>query len=464
MMLSIRWRFIVALTVIIFLGAGIQFSDSNSLQAQVPKVTAGAVVGEDGILNEDSLKAFVTWAASEFEKLEDLDEGLAILQDLYTDGSDLHSGEIYLVIIGDGGLISFHGKSPQLNKQYVLDQVDGEGTEVFKEMLKATKEEAIKVEYCKYSDPANRSDCTKMTSFAIRYRSPINNHEFVMVAGYSQDLESLCRPITDIDFPEVSADQVVSRETLKMFVDGATKWLLDLRESRGITFTRQLGCQFRIKVEDGGHFRHGTVYLYVITEKGYVFFHATDPFRQGRTVLGNPDLRGDTTFVYKIIEAARSDSVFVDYYWDDPDNPNDDEEGTLRTTYGNIIKVPPGIFPGNPDLIVAGSFFPRVSTAVEDEISEIPSEFVLHGNYPNPFNPSTRIQFDLPERAQVTLQVSDVLGRRVMELPSQVFEAGVNHTIELNAVRLASGTYLYRMVAIGSESRYQKTGLMTLMK
>ncbi|MYJ19381.1 MAG: hypothetical protein F4100_01350 [Rhodothermaceae bacterium] len=166
-----------------------------------------------------------------------------------------------LVGIADNSL-SFHGKSPQLNKQYVLDQVDGEGTEVFKEMLKATKEEAIMVEYCKYSDPANRSDCTKMTSFAMRYRSRINNHEFVIVGGYSQDLENLCKPITDIDFPEVSADQVVSRETLKMFVDGATKWLLDLRESRGITFTRQLGCQFRIKVEDGGHFRHGTVYLY----------------------------------------------------------------------------------------------------------------------------------------------------------------------------------------------------------
>ena len=465
MMKSIGRKFIVTLTLIIFLGAGIQFSDSNSLQAQVPKVTASAVVGDDGIVNEDSLKAFVTWVASEFEKLDDLDDGLAILQDLYTDGSDLHSGEIYLITIGDAGRISFHGKSPQLNKQFVLDQTDGEGTEVFKEMLKATTEEAIKVEYCKYSDPANRSDCTKMASFALRYKSPIINHELVVVSGYSQDLENLCRPITDIDFPEVSADEVVSRETLKMFVDGATKWLLDLRQSRGIAFTRQLGCQFRIKVEDGGHFRHGTVYLYVITENGYVFFHATDPFRQGRTVLGNPDLRGDTTFVYKIIEAAKSDSaVFVDYYWDDPDNPNDDVEGTLRTTYGNIVKVPPGIFPGDPDLIVAGSFFPGMSTAIEDEISEIPSEFVLHGNYPNPFNPSTRIQFDLPERAQVTLQVSDVLGRKVMELPSQVFEAGVNHTIELNAVQLASGTYLYRMVATGSESRYEETGLMMLMK
>ena len=84
--------------------------------------------------------------------------------------------------------------------------------------------------------------------------------------------------------------------------------------------------------------------------------------------------------------------------------------------------------------------------------------------YPNPFNPSTRIQFDLPERAQVTLQVMDVLGRKVIELPAQAFEAGANHTIELNATNLASGTYLYRMTATGAESRYERTGFVTLVK
>lgn len=105
-----------------------------------------------------------------------------------------------------------------------------------------------------------------------------------------------------------------------------------------------------------------------------------------------------------------------------------------------------------------------VSTDAEEEVTEIPTEFTLHGNYPNPFNPSTRIQFDLPETAQVTLQVVDMLGRRVMALPAKEFEAGVNRSIELNAVNLASGTYLYRMIATGSESQYVKTGRMTLVK
>ncbi len=105
-----------------------------------------------------------------------------------------------------------------------------------------------------------------------------------------------------------------------------------------------------------------------------------------------------------------------------------------------------------------------VVTNVDSDITELPTEFALHGNYPNPFNPSTRIQFDLPESAQVTLQVVDMLGREVMVLPAREYEAGADRSIELNATSLASGTYMYRMIATGAESRYVKTGRMMLVK
>ena len=110
-------------------------------------------------------------------------------------------------------------------------------------------------------------------------------------------------------------------------------------------------------------------------------------------------------------------------------------------------------------------FLSQVVTGVEEEGGpEIPTEFTLHGNYPNPFNPSTRIEFDLPESAQVTVQVVDMLGRQVMTLPAQEIEAGANRTLELNATNLASGHYLYRMIATGAENQYVKTGRMTLVK
>ncbi len=111
-----------------------------------------------------------------------------------------------------------------------------------------------------------------------------------------------------------------------------------------------------------------------------------------------------------------------------------------------------------------GEIVPVQTVTGVEESTELPKEFALHGNYPNPFNPSTRIQFDLPENAQVQIQIVDMLGREVITLPAQDFEAGANRGIELQATSLASGTYLYRLIATGAEQRHVKTGRMTLVK
>ncbi len=111
-----------------------------------------------------------------------------------------------------------------------------------------------------------------------------------------------------------------------------------------------------------------------------------------------------------------------------------------------------------------GMVVPTMMVTGVEESAELPTEFALHGNYPNPFNPSTRIQFDLPENAQVQVQIVDMLGREVITLPAQEMEAGANRSLELNATSLASGTYLYRLIATGAEQRHVKTGRMTLVK
>jgi hypothetical protein len=95
---------------------------------------------------------------------------------------------------------------------------------------------------------------------------------------------------------------------------------------------------------------------------------------------------------------------------------------------------------------------------------ETPSEFVLDGNYPNPFNPSTNIQFDLPDAAIVSVQVMDLLGREVMAIPAQNYSSGVNQTIQINAGSLTSGIYLYRVIAQTQSSTSVKVGTMTLLK
>jgi hypothetical protein len=77
---------------------------------------------------------------------------------------------------------------------------------------------------------------------------------------------------------------------------------------------------------------------------------------------------------------------------------------------------------------------------------DLPKDFLLQSNYPNPFNPSTTIEFALPKSAFVTLKVYNLLGEEVATLVAEQRSAGI-HKLNWDARGLASGVYLYRMEA-----------------
>ena len=95
---------------------------------------------------------------------------------------------------------------------------------------------------------------------------------------------------------------------------------------------------------------------------------------------------------------------------------------------------------------------------------KLPDAFALKGNYPNPFAGRTQIALDLPEDAQVSVQLYDVLGRQVMDLPQKSMAAGTGQTLSVDGSRLGSGVYLYRVVVEMGSDRIQKTGRMTIVK
>jgi plastocyanin len=100
-----------------------------------------------------------------------------------------------------------------------------------------------------------------------------------------------------------------------------------------------------------------------------------------------------------------------------------------------------------PDM--SGSFTATSATAVDDKASQTqPSTYQLEQNYPNPFNPSTRIAYRLAGNAQLKLTVHNTLGQEVATLVSGNQEAGY-HEVQFDGSKLASGVYLYRMVAGG---------------
>jgi len=73
-----------------------------------------------------------------------------------------------------------------------------------------------------------------------------------------------------------------------------------------------------------------------------------------------------------------------------------------------------------------------------------PSAFALSQNFPNPFNPTTTIPFDLPEKSRVRLSLTNVLGKEMRKIADGEYAAG-HHQIVLNAADLAAGIYLYKI-------------------
>lgn len=110
----------------------------------------------------------------------------------------------------------------------------------------------------------------------------------------------------------------------------------------------------------------------------------------------------------------------------------------------------------SPDLDIP---VPIVTSIEKESDSDIPSGTHLFSAYPNPFNPTTNIRYQLAQSGNVNLTVYDMVGRQVAVLENRVMSAGA-HQVTFDAGHLASGVYIYRLVT----GEQQLTGKMILIK
>jgi hypothetical protein len=147
-----------------------------------------------------------------------------------------------------------------------------------------------------------------------------------------------------------------------------------------------------------------------------------------------------------------------------------DEFGFRVDTYGfdNILITGPFTSDttiGDTMLTCHGSYdmflvkFKEPPTGIKNNMLKSSDGFRLYANYPNPFNPTTTIEFDLPKTSKVTLKVFNILGEEVAILLSASLLSG-SHSVDWDASNLASGVYLYRLQAGG----YVETRKMVLMR
>ncbi|MEO8232525.1 MAG: T9SS type A sorting domain-containing protein [Ignavibacteriota bacterium] len=100
-----------------------------------------------------------------------------------------------------------------------------------------------------------------------------------------------------------------------------------------------------------------------------------------------------------------------------------------------------------------------ISSVENNSTGEIPTRYELSQNFPNPFNPSTNIQFSLPQTGFVKLEIFSITGERVDVLISEELGAG-KYNYEWNGSNLSSGIYLYRL----STGSFVETRKMLLLK
>lgn len=121
---------------------------------------------------------------------------------------------------------------------------------------------------------------------------------------------------------------------------------------------------------------------------------------------------------------------------------------------GNIIFTHNG--DSSPDTIYAVA---SVITALEQNTLQLANSFKLHQNFPNPFNPSTRIKFNLPKLDKVKIEILNVLGQKLDTILDEIMISGL-HELEFNGSNLPSGVYYYRIQA----GEYHQVKKMLLLR
>jgi hypothetical protein len=96
---------------------------------------------------------------------------------------------------------------------------------------------------------------------------------------------------------------------------------------------------------------------------------------------------------------------------------------------------------------------------ITTSISSLPNQFYLTQNFPNPFNPSTKIRYLIPQSSKVVIKVFDILGNEIETLVNEEKSAGT-YEIKWYAESLPSGVYFYRLQA----GDFVETKKMILLK
>ena len=198
--------------------------------------------------------------------------------------------------------------------------------------------------------------------------------------------------------------------------------------------------------------------VYVADHSGYICRHGASFWQEEKLVESNArqlelDLVSEKMY-WRMDRSTRADSIFranldgsvVEYLANGISFALDVAGGSLYFSRDSLYRS--NMDGSDPvavsDRTYAEMVFQGATGTPVTEAPPTPSGYELFQNYPNPFNPTTSISYDLPEPAEATLSVFDLLGRQIRVLASGTQPAG-SHEVSFDATGLPSGVYIYRL-------------------
>jgi len=373
------------LTAVLILGLASLLPTAHPAVAQTPEVTASQVV------DAETLQAFVEGARAWSETFTDPNDFAPYTIVISTEGDWKH-GNTYLILMLPNGTVIFHADDPSVNGTSLYEAEDARGNKVVQALLAAAEMGGAHVEYY-WDDPEQEGDEEDAKiAYATSYLSGTTATTVVLIGGYYQDPSQAVAATFDpsiIHPPEVTAADVVDRETLRAFVQGTKDSYTNALEQFGVDELLQHQDIFRV---EGGPWRQGSIYFFMFTTEGHVIFHGADRARELRDATDWEDING-IKVTQELIELARAGGGFLEYYFDDPAVTGDEDTGSPKVSYAELITfqgrkyvVGAGFYTGDPDRALRTVTRTEVeATILGDAVKGLAVEFsrAIAGRQPN---------------------------------------------------------------------------------
>ena len=149
----------------------------------------------------------------------------------------------------------------------------------------------------------------------------------------------------------IRAEEVVDRDTLRLFVEEAIRITSSEASSADEAYAF-LDENFRSE----GPWRHGEIYLFVLDSHGVGFFNPTLPHLEGQDLSDWVDLQG-VRLTEELLAAAAGGGGYVEYLWDNPEVEGDEETGSPKLGYAALLSI------GDVDLMFGSGIYPPVTAA-----------------------------------------------------------------------------------------------------